>query len=84
MSCYPLNPDKMAELLLQVIREQRGYQEISIRKSSPLAEKFCRYLKEVFGIPESEAHFPEDLKQILRQKLQGWGYPLEPLTRPCR
>lgn len=76
VSCRELNPDKMAELINQVMGERRGHRDISIRKSSPLADQFCRHLKKVFSLADTEGNFPEDLKQILRQKVQRWGYPL--------
>ena len=76
INCFPLNPDKMADLLFKVVKEQRVYQDIVIRKITPLAENFCRYVKEVFYISESEGNYPEDLKGVLRQKIQTLGYPL--------
>lgn len=76
VSCRELNPEKLAELIEQVMKEKRGYQDLSIRKCSPLADRFCRHLKEVFGLAATEGNYPEELKQVLRQKLQNWGYPL--------
>lgn len=76
INCFPLNPDKMADLLLKIVKKQRGYQDIVIRKITPLAENFCRYVKEVFNIRENGGNYPEDLKGLLRQNIQRLGYPL--------
>jgi len=75
-SCFPLNPDRMADLLLQVVRGQRGHGDIVIRKITPLAENFCSHVKAVFNLPQSEGNYPEELKRVLRDRIQALGYPL--------
>jgi hypothetical protein len=73
---FALNRDKMADLLLKVVREQRGHGDIVIRKITPVAEKFCRFVKAVFNLPQSEGNYPEELKRVLRDRIQALGYPL--------
>ena len=77
----PLNPNKLADLVHQVMKDQRGAENYTIRKMSELAEQFCRVVADVFGIMGNRAAFPEQAQNNVRDTARAIGYPIWSVVR---
>lgn len=76
VTCFPLNHNKLAELLEAVLKGKRGSEDYSIRSMSQTAEKFCELVRNTFDLPPEKTKYPEDTKKYLRNYLNQVGYPL--------
>ncbi|SHE91973.1 hypothetical protein SAMN02745218_01069 [Desulfofundulus australicus DSM 11792] len=75
-NCFPLNPNKLAELIEGVMKGRRGCDEYEIRRSSPEGERFCELIREIFGLPTESTAYPEEARKALRNSLTAMGYPI--------
>lgn len=76
----PLNPNKLAELVEQVIRGNRAADLYTIRKMSPQGERFCRLARSIFHLTEEQAAYPEEARKNMRSTVIQLGYPLWALS----
>ena len=72
----PLNPDKLAVILNQVVKGQRIAENYFIHHMSPEGEEFCNLVKNLFNLPSQKTSYPEEARKNMREKLQRLGYPL--------
>ncbi|HOV80676.1 MAG TPA: hypothetical protein PK728_11345 [Bacillota bacterium] len=76
MSSYPLNPNKLAEIIDAVMKSARLSENYSIRKMSDAAEKFCQMIREIFNLDLEKASYPEEARKNIRAFISQVGYPL--------
>jgi hypothetical protein len=72
----PLNPDKLAEILNQVVKGQRIAENYFIHHMSPEGEEFCNLVKNLFNLLSEKTSYPEEARKNMREKFQRLGYPL--------
>jgi len=60
INCFPLNHNKLAELIENVMKERRGCEEYVIRKMLPEAERFCEMVRDIFSLPAGKTAYPEE------------------------
>lgn len=72
----PLNPNKLAELVEQVMKGFRLADNYTIRKMSPQGESFCQMARDVFHLTQEQAAYPEEARKNIRQRVIEIGYPL--------
>jgi hypothetical protein len=72
----PLNPDRLAEILNQVVKGQRTAENYSIHHMSPEGEKFCELGRNLFVLSPEKTSYPEEARKNMREKLRLLGYPL--------
>ncbi len=75
VNSLPLNPNKLAELIEQVLKGTRSSESYTIRKKSPEAERFCEVVGEVFHLSAEQARYPEEACKHMRNRLLDLGYP---------
>lgn len=73
---HPLNPDKLAEILNQVVKEQRVAENYYIHHMTPEGEAFCELVRFLFNLPPEKTSYPEEARKNMRERLQDLGYPL--------
>lgn len=76
ISCFSLSLDKLAELLDNVRKKKKGYDDYVIREMTQEDEEFCKLVRQVFQLPEEESSYPDEARKALRNRLQTVGYPL--------
>ncbi|MGB9791714.1 MAG: hypothetical protein ACPLTR_03955 [Thermacetogeniaceae bacterium] len=72
----PLNPNKLAELIEQVMKETRSSERYTIRRLSPEGELFCHIARDVFHLSADQVAYPEEARKNMRKALMDLGYPL--------
>ncbi|MGI9862647.1 hypothetical protein SDD30_14810 [Moorella naiadis] len=72
----PLNPNKLAELIDQVLKGGRLSENYTIRKMSPEGESFCRMARDVFHLTAEQTAYPEEARKNMRKMVMEIGYPL--------
>lgn len=81
INSLPLNPNKLAELIVQVLKGNSNQSElINIRKMSVAGEKFCKLSRNIFRLSEKKTSFPEDALKNARDTVISLGYPLWALS----
>jgi len=73
---WTLNPNKLAELVTQVVKGERGADNYTIKRMSNEAEQFCLMVREAFNLTEEETGYPEEARKNMRKAVQKLGYPL--------
>lgn len=73
---FPLNPNKLAELIEQVMKGFRLSENYSIRRMSPQGERFCQLVRDVFRLKPEQAAYPEEARKNMRNAVMELGYPL--------
>jgi len=76
----PLNPDKLCELINDVMHEKRNAQDYAICKISLLDTSLCELLREIFNLSPEKTQYPEETKKTLRDYFTNLGYPLWSLS----
>jgi len=76
INSYPLNPNKLAEIIEAVMKSARLSDNYSIRKMSVEAEKFCQMAREIFNLAPEKATYPEEARKNIRTFISQLGYPL--------
>lgn len=72
----PLNPNKLAELIEQVMKGIKFSENYTIRKMSTQGERFCHMARDVFSLTSDQAGYPEEARKNIRNKVMDMGYPL--------
>lgn len=80
VNSLPLNPNKLAELIEQVLKKPGQFGNYTIRKMSPQGEEFCRMARDVFHLTADRAAYPEEARKNMRNTVIDLGYPLWTLT----
>lgn len=75
-NCFPLNHNKLAELIEGVLKGKKGCEDYEIRRASPEGEKFCELIREIFNLPVPRPTYPEEARKALRSYLTNIGYPI--------
>ncbi len=75
-NCFSLNPNKMAELIENTMKEKKSSQEYEIRRVSPEGEQFCQLLQEIFNLLPEMASYPEEARKALCNYFTKMGYPI--------
>jgi len=73
---FPLNPNKLAELIEQVMKCFRFSENYTIRKMSIEGERFCHIARDVFRLTQEQAAYPEEARKNIRRIVSESGYPL--------
>lgn len=76
VNSLPLNPNKLADLILQVLKKPDQAGNYSIRKMSSQGEEFCRIARKVFHLTSEQAAYPEEARKNMRKVVVEIGYPL--------
>lgn len=72
----PLNPNKLADIVHDVVKGKKMSEAYTIRKMSEEAEEFCRTVKEAFALSSQQTAYPDEARKNLRTKINASGYPL--------
>jgi len=78
VNSLPLNPDKLAELIEEVVRNSglRPPVDYTIREISIHGEHFCNIAREIFQLPREQTLYPEEARKNVRSRIKEIGYPL--------
>jgi hypothetical protein len=76
VNSLPLNPNKLAELIEQVLKEARLSENYTIRKMSAQGELFCHMARDVFHLTAEQTAYPEEARKNMRKTIMEMGYPL--------
>jgi hypothetical protein len=79
-NCFPLNHNKLAELIEGVLKGKKGCEDYEIRRASPESEKFCELIREIFNLPAARTTYPEEARKALRSYLTNIGYRSGPCS----
>ncbi|HHU61186.1 MAG TPA: hypothetical protein GXZ55_04400 [Natronincola sp.] len=71
-----LNPNKLAELIHEVLKNIGSSENYTIRKMSDEGEKFCLLAKEIFHLAPEQATYPEEARKNMIAAIIKLGYPL--------
>lgn len=72
----PLNPDKMASILPEIIKETRNAENYFICRVSKEGEDFCQLARIMFNLPDYKALYPEVARKNMREIVKKLGYPV--------
>lgn len=75
---HRLNPDRLTEIVEAVVK--KGAEWLSIRRVSPIEERFCSLLSEIFHLGSDVSWYYKEIRKHLRVRMQQMGYPLWSLT----
>lgn len=73
---FPLNPNKLAELIEQVMKGFKFSENYTIRKMSIDGECFCHIARNVFYLTQEQASYPEEARKNIRKIVSELGFPL--------
>lgn len=73
---WALNPNKLAELVTQIVKGEKGADNYTIKRMSNEGERFCIMARETFGLSQEETSYPEESRKNMRRAVQNLGYPL--------
>ncbi|HHW17414.1 MAG TPA: hypothetical protein GXX30_00715 [Firmicutes bacterium] len=76
VNSLPLNPNKLAELIHDVMKEKPDSRRYIIRRMSNEAEEFCRMVQKLFYLRPEEAAYPEEARKNMRKSLENAGFPM--------
>lgn len=76
INSLPLNPNKLAELIHQVLKGARQSDNYTIRKMSVEGELFCQMARDVFHLTAEQTAYPEEARKNMRITVMEMGYPL--------
>jgi len=71
-----LNPNKLAELIHEVLKGIGSFEDYTIRKMSAEGEAFCRMARDVFHLTAEQTTYPEEARKSMIAAIIGLGYPL--------
>jgi len=71
-----LNPNKLAELVHEVLKGTGSFEDYTIRKMSTEGEQFCEIARDVFHLTPQQAAYPEEARKSMIASIIGLGYPL--------
>ncbi|MEW6228830.1 MAG: hypothetical protein AB1700_12220, partial [Bacillota bacterium] len=80
VNSLPLNPNKLAELVEQVMKGAKQSENYTIRRMSPEGELFCHMARDVFHIAAEHTAYPEEARKNMRRAILEMGCPLWTLT----
>ncbi|HHY36028.1 MAG TPA: hypothetical protein GX510_10465 [Firmicutes bacterium] len=72
----PLNPNKLAELIDQVMKGTKPSENYTIRRMSDAAEGFCHMARDVFRMGDEQTKYPEEARKNMRRNILDLGYPV--------
>jgi hypothetical protein len=76
VNSLPLNPNKLAELVVRTLKGMKYSETYTIRRMSPQAERFCEIARSVFSLPPEQSKYPEEVRKQLRKRISDMGVPL--------
>ncbi len=76
VNSFPLNPNKLAELIEQVMKGAKQSENYTIRKMSTQGELFCQMARQIFHLTVEQTAYPEEARKYMRDMVKGMGYPL--------
>lgn len=76
VNSLPLNPNKLAELVEQVMKGARLSENYTIRRMSAEGELFCHMARDVFHLTDEQTTYPEEARKNMRKSIMEMGYPL--------
>lgn len=76
VNSLPLNPNKLADLIHQVLKEVKLSEGHTIRRMSAEGEHFCRMVRDIFRLTAEQTAYPEEARKNMRSTIMTMGYPL--------
>jgi hypothetical protein len=71
-----LNPNKLAELVHEVLKGIGSFENYTIRKMSSEGEEFCRMARDIFHLTAEQTAYPEEARKSMIAAVIELGYPL--------
>jgi hypothetical protein len=81
-----LNPNIEADILTRVVKNDKGCENLVIKRLTKDAQDFCLAMRETFNLTEAQSMTPEEVRKSLNVKINEMHYPLWILefdTGPC-
>jgi len=79
VNTLPLNPNKMSELITNVMHGS-DRNTVTLSRITLEMEEFCHLIRDIFGLPEDRTRYPDNAGDSLRDYLKEVGFPIWSLS----